>query len=88
VGQEATPRDPFPVTVHDGEPLVAAGCWSGITHCHDEHILPWTGAWTGRREFPALLVLSVRSRGVISAARAPAGAERTYGKEKVYGSIP
>ena len=25
---------------------------------------------------------------VVSAAHAPAGPERTYGKEKVYGSIP
>ena len=68
--------------------MVAADYRSGITHCHEEHGPPWTGAWTERQEFPALLVLSVRSRGVISAARAPAGAERTYGKEKVYGSIP
>jgi len=33
----------------------------GITHHHEEHDPLWTGAWTGRREFPALLVLSVRS---------------------------
>ena len=67
---------------------VAADNRRGITHCHEKHGRPWTGAWTERQEFPALLVPSVRSRGVISAARAPAGPERTYGKEKVYGSIP
>jgi len=66
----------------------AAGNRRGITHCHEKHGPPWTGAWTGRREFPELPVPSVRSRGVISAAPAPVAPQRTYGKEKVYGSIP
>jgi len=41
-----------------------------------------------RRLAGAGRLLSVRSRGVISAAPAPTGPERAYGKEKVYGSIP
>jgi hypothetical protein len=65
----------------------AAGYRSGITHCHEEHGPPWTGAWTGLQEFPALLAPSVRSL-VSSVQLMPVAPERTYGKEKVYGSIP
>jgi hypothetical protein len=57
-------------------------------HYDEKRGPPWTGAWTERQEFLALLVLSMYSRSVISAAPVPAGAELTYGREKVYGSIP
>jgi hypothetical protein len=48
----------------------------------------WTGAWTGYRGTSSTLsAVCVIAVGV-SAAQAAAGPDRTYGKEKVYGSIP
>ena len=48
----------------------------------------WTGPWTGAASNPsAASAFSAMSR-VIRAARAHAARDRTYGKEKVYGSIP
>jgi hypothetical protein len=48
---------------------------------------PWTGAWTGCRGTASTASAVGAIAGGISAAHALAP-ERTYGKEKVYGSIP
>jgi hypothetical protein len=48
----------------------------------------WTGSWTGAVVNPgAASAVSAMSRA-IGAARALGARGRTYGKEKVYGSIP
>ena len=49
---------------------------------------PWTGAWTGSEGTPSTASAVCAIVGGISAAQALSGPERTYGKEKVYGSIP
>ena len=48
---------------------------------------PWTGAWTGRRGIPRTAGAACAIGGGVSAAQAPVGPDRTYGKEKVCGSI-
>jgi hypothetical protein len=66
----------------------AAGYRRGITRCHEEHVPRWTGPWAGCRGTPSTASVFCALVGIASAAHAPAGPGRTYGKEKVYGSIP
>jgi hypothetical protein len=49
---------------------------------------PWTGSWTGSAQNPsAASAISAIARGIV-AANAYRARSRSYGKEKVYGSIP
>jgi hypothetical protein len=59
----------------------------GTPGCRRGTCPPWTGAWTGCQGTPSTASAVCAIVGGISAAQAFAGPERTYGKEKVCGSI-
>jgi hypothetical protein len=67
-GQQQSQRQGSAVAGFQGRPAsrtatrVAADYRRDITHCHEKRDPPSTGTWTGRREFLALPVRSVRSR--------------------------
>jgi hypothetical protein len=48
----------------------------------------WHGSWHGAPDNPSTASAISAMAHVISAASAESARDRTYGKEKVYGSIP
>jgi hypothetical protein len=48
----------------------------------------WNGSWTGRLHNPRTTRATGATRRAVCAASAGHARDRTYGKEKVYGSIP
>jgi hypothetical protein len=71
-----------------GDPGVAADYGSRIAQCHEEPVRRGPGRGLGAGGTASTISAACAIAGGISAAHATVAPERTYGKEKAYGSIP